>query len=488
MLLLLLSNSGGGPPSQTLTPSRFDNSQTFYGPTVTAGAVGLTAARFDNSQTFYAATVTAGAVALAPSLFTNSQTFYAHTITQAGGAQTLTPALFTNVPFSTRPALLMHMDGPNGTSTLVDDSSYAASLTAISGSLTTSDKQFGTASFDMLRGVTINGDIERFKFSGDYTIDMWVKIPSWGNLALLTLTDSPGFAQYVFSINASGGLQLSSAYVSSSSSKTANGIVPTNDWTHVQIARSGTTSRIFLDGSVVSTFTESGDYSAGALAVARAQIGEYVSNEPFVGKMDEVRVLSGEAANTSSFTPETAAYSYTPTAFPTHTVTPGVVTLSPSLFTNTATFYSATVSQGGAPQTLTASRYDNAQTFYGPTVTVGTVTLLPGLFTNAQTFYGATLSGGIPLVRQKGLRKTRYVPGRVPTQQAELIRFLQSELERLNDALESPFTHQLLEKLNTEPGRKRDGYVAYADGTNWSPNGQGEGVYCYYAGTWNKLG
>lgn len=165
----------------------------------------------------------------------------------------------------------------------------------------------------------------------------------------------------------------------------------------------------------------------------------------------------------------------------------GTVTLSPSLFTNSATFYSATVSQGAPAQTLSPSLLTNAQAFYGPTATVGAVTLLPGLFTNAQTFYSASLSGGIPLLRQKGLRKTRYTPGRVPAQQSELVRFLQSELERLNDALESPFTHQLLEVLSVEPARKREGMVALADGSSWNP-GSGKGVYVYYSGTWNRLG
>jgi hypothetical protein len=75
----------------------------------------------------------------------------------------------------------------------------------------------------------------------------------------------------------------------------------------------------------------------------------------------------------------------------------------------------------------------------------------------------------------------------VPADQRDLTRYLQQELERLTDALESPFTHQLLEPLAVEPLRKRPGYVAYADGVNWDP-GAGEGVYCFYAGSWNRLG
>jgi hypothetical protein len=358
----------------------------------------LSPARLDNSNTFYSATVSTGAVALTPALFTNTQTFYTHNLVQAGGAQTLLPPLVSNTPFSPRPALLLHMDGTDGSSVVVDDSSYGASITTIAGTLTTSDKKFGTASLNMTRGLTVNGDIERFKFTGDYTIAMQIKVSAWGNRAFFTLTDSPGFAQYVFGMNASGGLQLSSAYVSSSTSQTANGIVPLDEWAHVQIARSGTTTRIWLEGAIVSTFSESGSYASGGLAVARVQIGEYVSNEPFIGLMDEVLVLSGEAANTSAFTPPTSAYSYTATNFPTHSIALGAVTLSPALFTNSNTFYSHTLTASFPSQTLTASLFTNSNAFYSATLTRGAVTLSPARFDNTNTFYSHSISAGSTLL------------------------------------------------------------------------------------------
>jgi len=81
----------------TLTqPSRFDNSQTFYGPTVTASVTLTQSSRFDNAQTFYGPTATPGAVTLTPSRFDNVQTFYAATVTLSGSAQTLLPSLFAN--------------------------------------------------------------------------------------------------------------------------------------------------------------------------------------------------------------------------------------------------------------------------------------------------------------------------------------------------------------------------------------------------------
>ncbi len=99
-----------------------------------------------------------------------------------------------------------------------------------------------------------------------------------------------------------------------------------------------------------------------------------------------------------------------------------------------------------------------------------------------------TATGGTAAVRKAGLRRVRYTPGQPPGDLNALRQFLQDELERINDAMESPATHMLLERLSQEPERKGSGaYIAYADGTNWNP-GAGEGIYAYYANAWHKLG
>ncbi len=185
----------------------------------------------------------------------------------------------------------------------------------------------------------------------------------------------------------------------------------------------------------------------------------------------------------------------------------GVVDILPPLLDASAVLYAPTVSLAGGPQSLQPPLLDasatlfapsvsytiqpplltNGQTFYAPTVTVGAATLRPPLLNAAAVLYAPSVSGGAVVIKARGLRKTRYVPGRVPARMEELARFLQSEIERLNDALESPFTHQLLEKLHVEPSRLRDGFVAYADGADWDP-GSGEGVYVFYGASWRKLG
>jgi len=103
------------PQAQALTQaSRFDNSQTFYGSTVTTGAVNLTASLYTNAQTFYSQLVSTqfftvqqdfGLVNATPDVYFNwgliTETPAAYTNDlgdlQAGGAtQNLTAALYTN--------------------------------------------------------------------------------------------------------------------------------------------------------------------------------------------------------------------------------------------------------------------------------------------------------------------------------------------------------------------------------------------------------
>ena len=44
-----------------------------------------------------------------------------------------------------------------------------------------------------------------------------------------------------------------------------------------------------------------------------------------------------------------------------------------------------------------------------------------------------------------------------------------------------------LDQVHAEPDKPRDGDIRLADGSDWNPGG-GQGVYCYYNSTWNRLG
>ena len=81
------------------------------------------------------------------------------------------------------------------------------------------------------------------------------------------------------------------------------------------------------------------------------------------------------------------------------TITTGTVDLTPGLFTDTNAFYSHVVSLASGPQTLLPNLFSNSNSFYSASVTTGSVDLTPLLFTNSSSFYSPTVSlGGVALL------------------------------------------------------------------------------------------
>lgn len=73
------------------------------------------------------------------------------------------------------------------------------------------------------------------------------------------------------------------------------------------------------------------------------------------------------------------------------TVGRGAVNISGALYSDTDTFYTATL---GKTYAITGSRFDNSAQFYAATVAPGTVTISGALFTDGDTFYAATIGRG----------------------------------------------------------------------------------------------
>ena len=99
-------------------------------------------------------------------------------------------------------------------------------------------------------------------------------------------------------------------------------------------------------------------------------------------------------------------------------------------------------------------------------------------------YYGG-IAWGAPVAPALPARNLNYIPGPVPYNGEELVRYLEFELYRISAVL-SILISGFTTKVYAEPTRPRDGDIVLADGTEWNP-GSGEGVYCYYNNTWNKL-
>ena len=69
-------------------------------------------------------------------------------------------------------------------------------------------------------------------------------------------------------------------------------------------------------------------------------------------------------------------------------------TLTPALFANSNTIYDPVVSLDSAPQVVAPSLFANTQSYFTQTVSPGAVSLFPILLTNSSTFYAATVANG----------------------------------------------------------------------------------------------
>lgn len=67
-----------------------------------------------------------------------------------------------------------------------------------------------------------------------------------------------------------------------------------------------------------------------------------------------------------------------------------------------------------------------------------------------------------------------------------LLRYLTQEFQQIAQAM-GQIEGILLEEMHAAPSKPRTGLIVLADGTDWNP-GAGQGVYCYYNSTWNRLG
>lgn len=132
--------------------------------------------------------------------------------------------------------------------------------------------------------------------TGDFTIDFRLRVsalPSTNDANLFQLTNGGSIG--VLYLRLSGG-NLRWAGSSNVDGATTLSI---NTWYHVAITRASGTLRIFLDGVIDGTGTDTTDHVPGLTTVFGFRLD---------GWLDEYRIVSGAAIWTSGFTPPSAAY------------------------------------------------------------------------------------------------------------------------------------------------------------------------------------
>jgi hypothetical protein len=202
---------------------------------------------------------------------------------------------------------LLHFDGTNGATSTTDDKGHAVSLT--NAVLSTARSKFGTASLAPSANgyALIAGSTDFLLFQGDYTVEAWVYFTSTASgqyIVQIGNTSSDRWIVYTLPSNVIG------VYSGSGVANVITGstTVTANTWHHVAVARSGTTTTLYLDGVSQGTTTSTAFPSTGTPTVAIG--GDQISGgtTAFAGNIDEVRISKGLARYTAPFTPPTTAF------------------------------------------------------------------------------------------------------------------------------------------------------------------------------------
>lgn len=162
-------------------------------------------------------------------------------------------------------------------------------------------KKFGTHSVKMgdVHSVNITGGLVDFAFgTGDFTISFWI------------YTDEPN--KTFFKITSTDSIEIAGDASNKAIAKlggtvkiTSTTSISLNTWVHLELIRTGTTWRLFFNGT-----QEGGDVAVATSFTTPTSVvigGGWVGAQ--LGFVDELLVMKGIALHTANFTVPTAAYS-----------------------------------------------------------------------------------------------------------------------------------------------------------------------------------
>ena len=173
--------------------------------------------------------------------------------------------------------------------------------------LDTAQKKFGTAS------ILLDGTEDNVKVPSDE--DFGFGTANWCLEAFIRPGSVSG-VQRIFDLRDNSATDTAPTmyldgttlhYAVGNTSQISGGTLATNTFYHVAVARSGGTTKLFLDGTELGTYTDSNDYGSTKPVIIGSDY-QASPTQAFNGHVDEVRISKGSARFTAGFTPTTNEY------------------------------------------------------------------------------------------------------------------------------------------------------------------------------------
>jgi hypothetical protein len=208
-------------------------------------------------------------------------------------------------------SLLLPFDGADGSTVFTDESDNAFAVTVFGDArISTAQSKYGGASgsFDG------NGDYlslvtnAALQFPGDFTIECWTYLNSTAQMIIGSSSADPNTQVFRLNDNGAGnlGFFLNGTWVF----RQIPAGITSGSWQHLAIARSGSSTRMFVNGvQQGTTNTEwSGTFRMDKIGAFFFN-GNVYSEPNFVnGYIDDLRITKGIARYTANFTPPTGPF------------------------------------------------------------------------------------------------------------------------------------------------------------------------------------
>ena len=205
-------------------------------------------------------------------------------------------------PYFSNVVALLHMDGADASTTFTDVKGHTFTPTG-NAQIDTAQSKFGGASglFDGTGDYINTPSSADFAYgTGDFTWELWVRLAvTSGNRYILDHGSNGGTLTY------NGGLRYYNTTTGTGSILyTTTPALLANTWYHIAASRSGGTTRLFVDGVLKASGTDSHNYGAQSLRFGDYGGGGYWLN----GWLDDTRITKGVARYTANFTPPTEPF------------------------------------------------------------------------------------------------------------------------------------------------------------------------------------
>ena len=213
----------------------------------------------------------------------------------------------SGIPRPAGTSLLMHFDGANASTSLIDETGKAVTVQGDT-QLTTSGQKVGSACATVdgtgdYVTVPLTSDLQFG--TGDFTIALWMKSVGTAAAALVSNQGvvANGSGNYALQFRSSDIRLYEGTAIRLTSAVTVND----GNWRHIAVTRAGGTLRLFVDGfQSGSSFASSYDYVTGGSF--GLYVGQTAGGNSFAGQLDELIAVKGTALWTADFTPPILAY------------------------------------------------------------------------------------------------------------------------------------------------------------------------------------